>query len=224
MKQWDTSGPAKKAIGLRIYLMRHGETAESREGLLYGHTNANLSPTGVEQSYRLTMELSTRRLTAVYSSDLNRAALAARLIADAHGLTPRIVPDLREINMGDWESSTWGQIADAYPEMVSSLFTEPSTFVYPRGESFADFRVRVRRVLHSLLELHADGEIAVVTHGGVARLMIGEVLQLPPRNWLRLPQDFGCLNIMDVVDGQLAVNMMNYVPGQAGPAIRSSIR
>ena len=127
--------------------------------------------------------------------------------------------------MGEWEGSTWSQVTEAYPELVSSLFTEPSTFVYPGGESFAGFRVRVRGALHSLLERHTDGEIAVVTHGGVTRLMIGEVLQLRPSNWLRLSQDFGCLNIIDVVDGEPAVNMMNYVPFQAASDIeKSSIR
>jgi broad specificity phosphatase PhoE len=149
----------------------------------------------------------------VYSSDLSRAVFAGQLIADTHGLTPRIVPGLREANIGDWETKPLGEIALAHPEMVSELFKDPAGFRYPGGESFAELESRVGLAFREILEAHLEGEIAIVTHGGVARLLIGSILGLLPRNLLRLSQDFGCLNIIDLHGGQPLVSMTNCVPG-----------
>jgi len=201
---------------LRLYLMRHGETESSHGGKLYGHTDVPLSPAGIEQSHRLANELKARRLAAVYSSDLSRAVFAAQLIADAHGLTPRPVQDLREANMGDWEGRPLAEISLAHPQMVSCLFTDPSTFRYPGGESFCDFRARVERAWREIFAAHCEGEIAIVAHGGVCRLILGGLLELAPRNLLRLSQDFGCINVIDVVDGQPLVRLVNYLPGTGG--------
>jgi len=213
MSHADSQSSRAAGKRLRIYLMRHGEAELSAEGKLYGHTDASLSREGIEQSRSLSSELAGIPLLAVYSSDLSRALFAAHLIADAHSLTPRVLPDLREANMGEWEGAPIRKVALADPERVSCLFTDPSTFRYPGGESFLEFQARVQRVLKEVFEAHGEGEIAIVTHGGVCRLVIGQVLLLSPRNLLRLSQDFGCLNIIDVYDGQPLLRMMNYLPG-----------
>ncbi len=216
MKYADPHSARVAAKRLRLYLMRHGETERSSEARLYGHTDAPLSPAGIEQSRRLATELSARPLAAVYSSDLSRAVLAAQLIADTQGLIPWIVPELREANMGEWEARPLSEIARAQPEMVSCLFTDPSGFRYPGGESFAEFQARIERALRKVLEAHTEGEIAIVTHGGVSRLMLGSMLELSPRNLLCLSQDFGCMNVIDVFDGQPLVRIVNSVPGAGG--------
>jgi len=203
-----------KSDRLRLYLMRHGETDAGRDGKLYGHTDAALSPAGIEQSRNLSNELQAIPLGAVYSSDLSRAVFAAQLIADSHGLTPRLLSGLREVNMGYWEASTLGEIAVAHPEMLSSLFVDPSMFRYPGGESFADFRTRIDQALRGIFAAHSDGEVAIVAHGGVCRVILGSLLELAPRNLLRLSQDFGCLNVVDVFGGQPLVRLLNYLPGK----------
>jgi len=201
---------------LRLYLMRHGEIESALDGRLCGHTDAKLSWAGIEQSHRLANELEAVPLAAVYTSDLGRAVFAAQLIAGTHGLTPLPIRDLREANMGDWEGRPLAEIALAQPQMVSCLFTDPSTFRYPGGESFADFRARVDAATCEIFAAHREGEIAVVAHGGVCRLIIGGLLDVPPGNLLRLSQDFGCVNVVDVFDGQPLVSLLNYIPGTGG--------
>ncbi len=93
---------------------------------------------------------------------------------------------------------------------------DPSAFRYPGGESFADFRARVDGALRGILAAHCEGEIAIVTHGGVCRVIMGSLLELAPRNLLRLSQDFGCMNVVDVFDGQPLVRLVNYLPGAGG--------
>jgi len=213
MKRVDAQLPRPGKGHLRLFLMRHGETERGCEAMLYGHTDVALSPIGIEQSRRLVSELEARPLDAIYSSDLSRAVFAAQMIADSRGLTTQILRELREAYMGKWEGKTLSEVAIAQPEMISCLYTDPSEFRYPEGESFIEVQARVEQALCRILEAHTEGEIAIMTHGGVSRLIIGRMIELPPRNLLRLSQDFGCLNVIDLFDGQPIIRLLNYVPG-----------
>jgi alpha-ribazole phosphatase len=181
---------------LRLYLIRHGEIEPAATGKLIGHTDVALSERGVEQARRLAEKLANVRLDAVYSSDLRRAYQTAEIIAERNQVRAQSSAAWREINMGMWESRTLSALNDESPEQVSSLIIDPASFEYPGGESFAAFTKRIQGALDQLLQTHPGGEIALVVHGGVCRVVIGGVLEIPMRNWLRVAQDYGCLNVI----------------------------
>lgn len=194
---------------LRLYVMRHGESASGTGSVYYGHMDVALSARGMEQSQWLCRVVAAVPLVAVYTSDLRRTHYAAELIARAHRLPVISLPALREIHMGTWEGESIAQIATSYPELVTHLLTTPRTFQYPAGESFSAFGRRVQRTLQTIMTTHKCGDVAIVTHGGVCRLIIGHVLRLPPTHWLRLSQDFGCLNVIDWYDGLPLLRRLN---------------
>ncbi len=181
---------------LRLYLIRHGEIELAAMGKLIGQTDVALSERGVEQARRLAEKLSSVRLDAVYSSDLWRACRTAEIIAEHNQAIAQPSAAWREIDMGAWEGRTLSALNDEAPEQVALLFDDPASFEYPDGESFADFTMRIKRALDQLALTHSHGEIALVAHGGVCRAIIGGVLGMPMRNWLRLTQDYGCLNVI----------------------------
>ncbi|MBI4552600.1 MAG: histidine phosphatase family protein [Candidatus Latescibacteria bacterium] len=194
---------------LRLYVMRHGEIEQGRDPVYYGQTDVALSTRGVEQSHRLCKMVTSAPLVAVYASDLKRARYAADLIAQTHGLTVSSLPLLREINLGEWEGRSLAELSAMHPEMVAQLLENPGEFRYPGGESFPEFDHRVQDALQRILTTHENGEVALVTHGGVCRLIIGSVLELAPKYWLRLAQDFGCINIVDWYDGCPVLQTLN---------------
>ncbi len=196
---------------LRLYLMRHGEV-EAAAGKIFGQTDVPLSERGLDQSRRLAGRLSSARLTAVYSSDMRRATVAANMIAGRHGLRMEMRSDWREINLGEWEGRSIVELYEETPERIGMLFGDPASFKYPGGESFADFMARIQSALHSLLARHPSGEIALVAHGGVCRAIIASVLETPAHKWLRIAQDYGCLNVIDWYAGGAAVALLNSVP------------
>jgi alpha-ribazole phosphatase len=200
---------------LRVYLLRHGESEQGTNSVYCGHTDLALSARGIEQSQRLCNALSRKPLAAVYSSDLSRALYAARLIASAHNLEPIIEPALREIFMGNWEGRPVAEISSEHPDKLAQLFRAPRRFRYPGGESFAEFEHRVTEALRRMLADHESGEITIVTHGGVCRVIISSTLELAPKNWLRISQDFGCLNVIDWYDGLPLVKRVNLVLGDS---------
>jgi alpha-ribazole phosphatase len=182
---------------LRLYLIRHGEVGGAGEGRLLGRTDTPLSDRGISQAHQLAEELSLRRLTAVYASDLQRASITAEIIAQRCNLPVERNTVWREINMGDWEGRTLAELHQEDPEPVAQLFDDPASFQYPGGESFASFIKRVQTGLDRLRQTHPTGDIALVAHGGVCRTIIGGVLGMPARNWLRLTQAYGCLNVIE---------------------------
>jgi alpha-ribazole phosphatase len=205
---------------LRMYLIRHGEIEPASMGKLIGRTDVALSERGVEQARRLAEKLSSVRLDAVYSSDLRRAIRTAEIIAGHNQERTRLSEAWREIDMGEWEGRALSALNDDEPERVASLFNDPDSFKYPGGESFVDFNRRVRGALDLLLQTHQNGEIALVAHGGVCRAIIGGVLEMPMRNWLRLAQDYGCLNVITWYELRPMLELLNlpadFLPPSSG--------
>jgi alpha-ribazole phosphatase len=198
---------------LRLYLIRHGEVEPAAVGKLIGLTDVALSERGVGQAGRLAEKLSSVRLDAVYSSDLRRARLTAEIIAERNRASVRPSAAWREIDMGVWEGRTLSALNDEAPEQVATLFNDPASFEYPGGESFADFTARIRGALDQLLQTHPSGEITLVTHGGVCRAIIGGVLGMPMRNWLRLAQGYGCLNVITWYELHPMLELLNFESG-----------
>lgn len=196
---------------LRLYLIRHGEVEECESGKMLGRTDAPLSEYGLEQSRRLAKKLSAVHLHAIYSSDLQRARLTADTIAIHQRLKVQQSLAWREIDMGEWEDRTLAALHEETPGLIAQLFDDPASFKYPGGESFADFVSRVQTGLDQLLINHGNGEIALVSHGGVCRTIIGGVLGIPTRNWLRLAQDYCCLNVIDWYGGNPVLRMLNVI-------------
>ncbi|HEX8091925.1 MAG TPA: histidine phosphatase family protein [Blastocatellia bacterium] len=194
---------------LRLYLIRHGEVEGAAAGKLLGFTDPPLSGRGVEQARLLAVNLAATQLSAIYSSDLLRAQQTAGAIAEGRRMKVQLRSTLREINMGEWEGRTMAAVHAEAPEKVGQLFTDPSLFQYPGGESFANFTERVQVALEQLIATHQIDEIAVVAHGGVCRAIIGTVLGMPMRNWLRLAQDHGCLNVIEWYDANPMLRLLN---------------
>ena len=196
-------------IRLRLYLIRHGEVEGATAGRLLGRTDTPLSERREEQSRQMAEFLSTERLASVYCSDLLRARTMADTIAKRSNLEVQESSAWREIDMGEWEGRTLAALHDEAPGLIAQLFNDPASFEYPGGESLACFTARVLKALDHLLMTHKSGEVVLVAHGGVCRAIIGSVLGIPAKNWLRLAQDYSCLNVIDWYDGNPILQLLN---------------
>jgi alpha-ribazole phosphatase len=194
---------------LRLYLIRHGEVEGAAPGKLLGRTDTPLSKRGLEQAVKLAQVLSKEQLSAVYCSDLQRARVTAEIIARRSNVKVQDSAAWREIDMGEWDGRTMASLHDEAPQLVARLFDDPASFEYPGGESFACFTARILQAVDQLLMTHKSGEVVLVAHGGVCRAIIGSVLGIPAKNWLRLSQDYACLNVIDWYDGNPILQLLN---------------
>jgi broad specificity phosphatase PhoE len=156
----------------RILLARHGQTAWNALGRLQGHTDIELDPTGREQARALADAVRDSGVTRVWSSDLARARETAAIVATELGLPqPEVDPDLRERRFGVFEGLTRDECAANHPDAWRDWVAQTSH--PPGGEPRADAVLRMQRVM---LRVVADGTTLVVSHGGVMRLWLMELL------------------------------------------------
>ena len=88
------------------YLIRHGETEWNTLGKYQGSSDIPLSSKGIQQAEKLKEKMSSISLSAIYSSDLQRAYKTAKPIALSHHLSIQPLDLIREINFGEWEGYT----------------------------------------------------------------------------------------------------------------------
>lgn len=189
----------------KIYLVRHGEAKANVAGdVLCGWLDVDLTERGEHQAKALARRLSGEGITTVYSSDLKRALRTASLIACACGATLHIEPRLREINYGDWEGHSYGEIesaSDEWREMLNRRKADAMQFRAPNGESFVEFVKRVTEAFDEISEKHLHQSIAVVAHKMTNRVLLCHALGISPSLWFTLSQDEACLNLIMRIDG-----------------------
>jgi uncharacterized phosphatase len=157
-----------------ILLARHGETEWNAIGRLQGHTDVELNPTGRAQARALAGSLAGARLVEVRTSDLARARETGAIVAAELGLAPPSVDaDLRERRFGVFEGLTRDECAARYPDAWRAWTSR--TEHPPGGESRDD---AIARMARAITRVHADarGATLVVSHGGVMRLWLTELL------------------------------------------------
>jgi broad specificity phosphatase PhoE len=176
----------------RCVLIRHAETAWSRDGRHTGRTDLPLLPEGEDQVRRLRPILEGFEFARVLSSPLGRALQTCELA----GLGPATVePDLVEWDYGEYEGRTTAEIRLERPGW--SLFDDGAT----GGECAADVGRRVDRVLERIRETR--GDVACVAHAHVLRVLAAR--------WLGLAADAGRLFVL----GPAALSVLGWEREQA---------
>lgn len=194
----------------RIYLIRHGQVEGHKEKRYNGQANVPLTQLGREESGRVCDNLVDIHLDAVYSSDLDRSRYCAELIAEVHNLTVSTCESLRELHVGDWEGRTWAELQETYPDDWRSRLQDLVNFQVPGGESFQDVADRIRPTIQKIITGHLGGDVVLVAHGGVNRIVLLDAIGAPLEQVFSIEQDYGCLNIIDYFsDGNAVVKLLN---------------
>ena len=161
---------------MRVYLLRHGETAWNAQGRYLGRTDLPLTEAG-----RAALRKADLAPEAVFVSPLGRTAeTAAILFPQARQI---VVPDLREMDFGLFEGRGWRDMEDfaPYREWVDGHCRGP----VPEGESMEAFCARTCAAFGALMDQAAASggkRLAVVAHGGT-QMAVLERFALPRRDY-----------------------------------------
>lgn len=162
----------------RLIFIRHGETAWNVERRLQGHQDIPLNERGLwqaaESGRRVLKMLGPLGVRApglrFVASPLGRTIETMRLARQAMGLPEDgydIDPRLKELTFGEWEGLTWPEVQARSPHAANWREGDKWNFVPPGGESYAMLAARLEPWLASV-----DGDLVVVSHGGVARTLM----------------------------------------------------
>ncbi len=179
---------------MRLLLVRHGETPWNVTLQYQGQANVPLNPRGLEQARRAAERLVNYRPVALYSSDIVRAWQTAELIGQAVKLSPQALPELREIDVGQWEGLTPEQLYRRFPEHMAEYQRDPARTVRLGGESYAQLQARALIALEQIQAAHRPGETLIaVSHGGTIRALLCHVIGLDLGHFGRMWLDNGSL-------------------------------
>ena len=163
---------------LRLFVVRHGETAWSRERRFAGARDVPLTPEGLRQCEAVARTLASQGVAAVYASPLERARASAEVIAKPHRLTVEIEPAFREMALGEWEGLTREEVAARFPADYERWCTAPHLLHLAAGEPLGEVAVRVTAGVRELQEAHAGETVVLVSHAIVIRLIVLDALGL----------------------------------------------
>lgn len=168
--------------GLYLDLLRHGEPVGGRR--YRGSIDDPLSETGWRQMHAAAERI--RGHEAVWTSPLSRCREFAEEMAGRARIPCRIEAGFREIGFGEWEGHSAADLARSQPEAQARFWADPVHATPPGAEPLVDFRARVAAALENLQEEHPRGHVLVVGHGGLIRVLMLEVLQLPLEAFTRI--------------------------------------
>ncbi|MBW6509110.1 MAG: histidine phosphatase family protein [Desulfuromonadales bacterium] len=194
----------------RVHLLRHGQVEGYEEKRYNGQADIPLTVLGRRQSASLAGRFQSRRLAAIYSSDLQRCRFAADQIALFQQVTPLYRTSLRELCAGDWEGVPWAALQRDAAPLWQARLRDIVHIAPPGGESFSMLAARVRPELQQIISSHPEGEVVIVSHGGVNRLILLDALGAPLESVMRIEQDYACHNIIDYYpDRRTSVSLVN---------------
>jgi len=192
-----------------LILLRHGETEWSRAGKHTGRTDIPLTPRGEAAAAALAPLLARRHIVAVFTSPARRAVTTAALAGLDHAKPDR---DLWEWDYGGYEGLTTPQIQETRPGWY--LWRDgviPGDAEHP-GETIEQVAHRAGRMLARVVPLLADGDVALVAHGHLLRVLTACYLRLPPADGRLFGLGTGTISTLGTEHGEPLITSWNVPP------------
>ncbi len=192
-----------------LILLRHGETDWSLAGKHTGRTDIPLTEHGEEHARALAPLLARHHIVAVFTSPAQRAVMTTSLAGLTHA---KHDPDLWEWDYGGYEGLTTPQIREQRPGWyVWRDGVIPGDAEHP-GETVEQVGQRVDRVLARVVPLLTDGDVALVAHGHVLRVLTARYLRLEPSAGRLFRLDTGTMSTLGTERDEPVISSWNFPP------------
>jgi broad specificity phosphatase PhoE len=189
-----------------LILIRHGQTEWSRSGRHTGRTDVPLTAAGRMAAAELAPALARREVVAAFTSPAQRAAVTAELA----GLSGAVAdPDLWEWDYGGYEGLTTHEIREQRPGWY--LWRDgiiPGPPGHP-GETVDQVGERADAVLSRVLPLLGGGDVAIVAHGHLLRILTARYLRLPADDGRYFSLGTGTLSMLGAEHEEPVINSWN---------------
>jgi len=192
-----------------LILLRHGETEWSRDGRHTGRTDLPLTQAGEEAARALAPVLVARPVRAAFTSPAQRAARTAALAGLAGAKED---PDLQEWDYGGYEGRTTAEIRAERPGWY--LWRDgvvPGGAAHP-GETAEHVGARADAVLRRAAPLLADGDVVLVAHGHLLRVLTARWLRLEPAAGRLFQLKTATLSTLGTEHGEPVITSWNLPP------------
>jgi probable phosphoglycerate mutase len=153
-----------------LWFVRHGESTWNASGVVQGQANGPvLTRKGRTEAMSIAGRLADATITAIYTSDLKRARETAEIVGRVLRMVPQTDPALRERHFGQAQGRPHSEL----PAAASGIEIDRVVDADARsaeGESLSELYERVATFIDELGMRAPEGDVLVVTHGGVIRV------------------------------------------------------
>jgi 2,3-bisphosphoglycerate-dependent phosphoglycerate mutase len=155
-----------------VVLVRHGASEAAVVGskfpLIDGHSDPALSEPGKAQAKMAATGLGGDEFSGLFVTSLRRTQETAAPLAAATGLEPQVIPELREVYLGEFEGGEYRIRAGRGDPIIKQVFEEERWDAIPGGESWPDFGARVGAGIARIVgAVGPDTSALAVVHGAV---------------------------------------------------------
>jgi broad specificity phosphatase PhoE len=163
-------------MSLKLYLLRHGETAYSKTGGYCGELDTDLTAEGTQMAQQFAETYGALPWAAIYVSPMKRTVATAKPLCDALRIEMQLRDGLKEIRYGQWEDQTVEYVKKHYPDDYLRWLAEPAWNPPTGGETGVEIASRSALVIREIQETHVDGNVLVVSHKATIRIILCSLL------------------------------------------------
>lgn len=197
--------------GVRLLLVRHGETDWNRSSKFQGQIDVPLNDNGRQQSQKAAQFLKDIPLDFAFSSPMMRPKETAEIILKYHpSIQLELLDGLREISHGLWEGCLEAEIEQTYPGELERWRTVPSEVQMPEGENLQQVWERSAAAWQSVLAAvenqHQTG--LVVAHDATNKALLCQILGLKPEHFWNFRQGNGAVSVIDYPQGSAGLPVL----------------
>jgi broad specificity phosphatase PhoE len=196
----------------RLVLIRHGEVESRYQRVFGGRIDMGLSPAGHQQAAALAAWLAEVPLDAIYASPLRRVQQTLAPLVNAHRPPPVVLPGLREVDFGAWTGLGWEEVRTRFGVSAFDWLNQLDRDAIAEAEPCAQFRARVEDSLRQVLADGTGRVVAVVCHGGVIRMLLAQLLDLPLPRTVAFEIDYASVTVVDWRPDRVEIQLLNFVP------------
>lgn len=192
-----------------ILLVRHGQTESNVTGFYMGRSNEDLNDTGYAQAHSLSSRLASLPIASVYTSPIQRAYTTAVILAEPHNIKVKVLDDVSEIQLGDWQGLHQEEISQRWPELWKQWRTDPSESAMPNGESFKQVTERAIHAFDTVAAAEHGRQAVIVTHEIVIKGLVAHVLGVPNSIYRRFEIKSASLSVVRLINGKTELIRLN---------------
>lgn len=200
----------------QLYLIRHGEVEEKYHKVFGGsRIDMALSPLGLKQAEAVAAWLRDTKLDKIYASPMQRVRQTLAPTASQRGLEAEFMPGLREMDFGDWTGHRWDQVQSIFGVSAFDWLEIIEANSIPNGESIESLRSRVQECLLRIVNAHPHQKVAVFCHGGIIRVMIALLLDMPLMRMAHFNIEYGSISVVELQPEKkhaVEIELLNFQP------------
>jgi len=167
--------------------LRHAQAKNNVERILAGRSDGiPLTDLGLQQAEKIANFLEPLKISAIYSSPIERALHTTKIVSNKLNLQYKIDHRLTEIEMGSFSGMLYEEMFAKHGNIFLKFYQDNSLIEKNGVETFSNVKKRILDMVNYCSQKHDNENILLVTHMDPIKAMISTVLQLKPESLYEL--------------------------------------